>query len=177
VTALPKAMGVRDLALFYVVTGVSLRWIAVAAAMGPSALLVWLGALVCFYLPLVLAVVELSSRYPQEGGLYIWTRQAFGPFAGFMAGWSYFTSNLPYFPSIFYFDAGNALFIGHWQGLRQSPAFFMGFALVALAAITAINICGMRYGKWMHNIGAVGMWLPAAIVVAMGALAWWMRLR
>jgi amino acid transporter len=108
----PKVMGVADLALFYIVTGVSLRWIATAAAMGPSSIVVWLGALLGFYFPLVTAVVELSSRYPQEGGLYVWTRQAFGPFAGFMAGWSYFTSNLPYFPSVFYFDAGNALYIG-----------------------------------------------------------------
>jgi amino acid transporter len=171
----PKVMGVADLALFYIVTGVSLRWIATAAAMGPSSILVWVGALFGFYLPLTLAIVELSSRYPQEGGLYIWTRQAFGPFVGFMAGWSYFTSNLPYFPSVFYFDAGNALFIGgnSWQHLHDSPIFFMGFSLIALAFITVLNICGLRFGKWMHNIGAVGMWLPALVVIVMGALAWW----
>lgn len=171
----PKVMGVADLALFYIVTGVSLRWIATAAAMGPSAVLVWVGALLGFYLPLVLAIVELSSRYPQEGGLYVWTRQAFGPFVGFMAGWSYFTSNLPYFPSVFYFDAGNALFIGgdRWLHLQSSPAYFMIFSLVALAFITMINIVGLRWGKWMHNIGALGMWLPALAVIVMGALAWW----
>ena len=171
----PKVMGVADLALFYIVAGVSLRWIAAAAAAGPSSIIVWIIALTCFYVPLVLALVELSSRYPQEGGLYLWTKQAFGPFAGFMAGWSYFTSNLPYFPSIFYFDAGNALFIGgdRWQHLHDSPLFFMGFALVALAFITAINLVGLRFGKWMHNIGAVGMWVPALVVIVMGGVAWW----
>ena len=87
----PKVMGVADLAMFYIVTGVSLRWIATAAAFGPSSIVIWVGALLCFYLPFVLAIVELSSRYPQEGGLYIWTREAFGPYVGFMAGWSYFT--------------------------------------------------------------------------------------
>ena len=171
----PKVMGVADLALFYIVTGVSLRWIATAAAVGPSSIVVWVWALLGFYLPLALAIVELSSRYPQEGGLYIWTRQAFGPFAGFMAGWSYFTSNLPYFPSVFYFDAGNALYIGgdRWQYLRDSPLFFVGFSLIALAFITLLNIYGLRFGKWMHNIGAVGMWLPASMVIVMGGLAWW----
>ena len=171
----PKVMGVIDLAMFYVVTGVSLRWIATAAAIGPSSILVWVGALLCFYLPLVLAIVELSSRYPQEGGLYIWTRQAFGPYVGFMAGWSYFTSNLPYFPSVFYFDAGNALYIGgsRWLYLRDSPLFFMTFALVALLFITLINIVGLRFGRWLHNLGALGMWLPALIVIVMGGLAWW----
>jgi amino acid transporter len=171
----PKVMGVADLALFYIVTGVSLRWIATAAAAGPSSIVIWIAVFFCFYLPLAFAVVELSSRYPQEGGLYIWVREAFGPFAAFMAGWSYFTSNLPYFPSVFYFDAGNALFIGgeRWQHLHDSPAFFMIFALVALAGITALNIFGLRWGKWMHNIGALGMWLPAAIVIVLGGLAWY----
>ncbi len=171
----PKVMGVADLALFYIVTGVSLRWIATAASAGPSAIYIWIAALFSFYLPLVLAIIELSSRYPEEGGLYVWTRQAFGPFVGFMAGWSYFTSNLPYFPSIFYFDAGNALFIGgaHWQHLHDSRAFYMIFALCALALITILNLIGLRIGKWMHNIGAIGMWLPAAIVIIMGGLAWW----
>ena len=72
-----KVMGVADLAMFYIVTGVSLRWIATAAAFGPSSIVIWVGALLGFYLPFVLAIVELSSRYPQEGGLYVWTREAF----------------------------------------------------------------------------------------------------
>jgi amino acid transporter len=168
-------MGLTDLVLFYVVTGISLRWIATAAAAGPSSILIWLGAFICFYLPLALAVAELSSRYPQEGGLYIWTKQAFGPFAAYMAGWSYFSSNLPYFPSVFYFDAGNALFIGgdRWMYLRDSPAFYMSFALAGLALITILNIVGLRIGKWMHNIGAFGMWVPAIIIIVMGGIAWW----
>ncbi|WP_156680698.1 APC family permease [Sphingomonas profundi] len=170
----PRVLGFTDLVLFYVVTGISLRWIATAAAAGPSAIVIWIGAMLCFFVPLACAVIELSSRYPQEGGLYIWTRQAFGPLAGFMAGWSYFTSNLPYFPAVFYFDAGNALFIGgeSWRHLHDDPAYFMLFSLVALAAITALNIFGLRFAKWMNNVGAVGMWLPALIVIAMGALAW-----
>lgn len=170
-----KVMGVADLAMFYIVTGVSLRWIATAAAFGPSSIVIWIGALLGFYLPFVLAIVELSSRYPQEGGLYIWTRNAFGPYIGFMAGWSYFTSNLPYFPSVLYFDAGNALYIGgtRWLYLRDSPTFFMSFALLALLFITLINITGLRFGRWLHNAGAVGMWGPALIVIVMGGLAWW----
>ncbi len=171
----PKVMGVADLAMFYVVTGVSLRWIATAAAFGPSSIVIWVGALLGFYLPFVLAIIELSSRYPQEGGLYIWTREAFGPYIGFMAGWSYFTSNLPYFPSVLYFDAGNAIYIGgaSWLHLRGNPVFFMSFALTALAFITFLNITGLRFGRWLHNLGSVGMWGPALIVIVMGGLAWW----
>ena len=170
----PRVMGVADLALFYIVTGISLRWIASAATLGPSALWYWALAFGGFYIPLVAAVVELSSRYPQEGGLYVWIGETFGPFAGFMAGWSYWTSNLPYFPSVFYFDAGNALFLGgpRLQALSGSTAWFMSFALIALVAITAINIFGLKWAKWLHNFGAVGMWLPTLIIVLLAAISY-----
>src|SRR5262249_62015812 len=73
-----RAMGFVDLVLFYAVTGVSLRWIAMAASAGPSAVIIWLVAWLPFYTPLALSVIELSSRYPQQGGLYIWSKRAFG---------------------------------------------------------------------------------------------------
>jgi len=170
----PRVMGVADLALFYIVTGISLRWIASAAMLGPAALWYWALAFLGFYIPLIAAVIELSSRYPQEGGLYVWVRETFGPFAGFMAGWSYWTSNLPYFPSVFYFDAGNALYLGgpRLQAMTGSTAYFMAFALIGLAVITAINIAGLKWGKWLHNIGALGMWVPAVIVVVLAAFFW-----
>ena len=69
VPELKRELGFRDLALFYVVSSLSVRWIATAAASGPSSIAVWLLALFGFFLPLAASVLELSSRYPQEGGL------------------------------------------------------------------------------------------------------------
>lgn len=167
-------MGLGDLILFYVVTGISLRWIATAAAGGPGSILIWGLAWLTFFLPLVLSVVELSSRYPQEGGLYIWSKVAFGEFSGFMAAWTYWTSNLPYFPAVLYFAAGNALYLHgeHWQGLSENTPFFMIFSLLALALITALNVVGLNVGRWLHNLGALGMWLPIAVVMVLGIWSW-----
>ena len=41
-----------------------------------------------FSLPNVLMVRELGTMMPAEGGYYHWVKKAFGPFAGFMAGWN-----------------------------------------------------------------------------------------
>ena len=114
---LPRVLGFGDLLLFYLVTGFAVRWISPAAAAGPSAIVIWLLATVTFYLPLIFTVLELSSRYPNEGGCYVWSKRAFGEFAGFITGWTYWTCNLPYFPGLFYFTAAAALFIGGptWQ--------------------------------------------------------------
>ncbi len=167
---LRRAMGFRDLLFFYLITGFSVRWISNAAAAGPSAVIVWLGACLALYVPLAFTVLELSSRYPDEGGCYVWSKRAFGDFAGFITGWTYWTSNLPYFPSLLYFTAANALFLGgrDSQALAASPAYFVVFALLGLAVAAGLNVAGLNVGKWLHNAGALGLWIPAGILVALG---------
>jgi glutamate:GABA antiporter len=169
-----QVMGFRDLLLFYVITGISLRWIASAAAAGPSSIVIWIGAWLCFYTPLALSVLELSSRYPNEGGLYVWSKRAFGDFSGFMSAWTYWTSNLPYFPAVLYFAASNVLFMRQsaWQHLSANATFYIVFALLTLSAATLVNLVGLNVGKWLHNIGALSMWIPVGIVVVMGLVAW-----
>ena len=169
-----RVMGFRDLLLFYVVTGVSLRWIATAAAAGPSSIVIWIGAWLAFYTPLALSVIELSSRYPNEGGLYVWSKRAFGDFSGFMAAWTYWTSNLPYFPAVLYFAASNVLFMRptQWSHLSANPTFYIVFALLTLAAATFLNVVGLDVGKWLHNLSAIAMWIPVLIVIGMGLLAY-----
>jgi glutamate:GABA antiporter len=171
--ALRRAMGFRDLILFYLVTGFSLRWIAQAAAAGPSSVVIWIIGALALYVPLVFTVLELSSRYPEEGGLYSWTRRAFGEFPGYLSGYLYWSSNLPYFPSLFYFTAANALFIfGHrFDALQNSQPYFIIFSMLALAVAVGLNVVGLNIGKWLHNLGALGLWIPGIVLVGMGVAA------
>jgi len=171
---LRKAMGLGDLVLFYVVTALSLRWIATAAAAGPSSIVIWIVGCVTYFVPLTFCVLELSSRYPEEGGIYLWSKKAFGEFAGFMTGWMYWTANLPYYPGVLYFAAGNALFIGgdRWQHLSNSSFFFILTATIGLAIGFVLNLVGLDIGKWLHNLGAIGTWLPASVLIVMGWMAW-----
>jgi amino acid transporter len=171
---LKRVLGVRDLTFFYIVAALSLRWIATAAAAGPGTLAVWVTALCCFYVPLAFSVMELSSRFPQEGGLYVWTREAFGDGAGFVAGWAYFMANLPYFPSVLYFSAASVLPVMGARGtkLDENPAYFAVFALVWLAVITLVNIRSAAGGKWLNNIASFGSWLPIVALLALAAVAY-----
>ncbi len=174
VPQLRKALGFRDLVLFYVVTSFSLRWIATAAAAGPSALVIWLIAALGLYVPLVFTVLELSSRYPQEGGPYVWSKQAFGPFAAFITGWTYWGSNLPYLPGLLYFAAGNALFIGgpSWQAWSTNSAYFIAVAMTGLAIAVTLNVVGLNVGKWLNNVGALAGWIPALLLIVLGVVSW-----
>ncbi len=167
-------MGLQDLVMFYLVTALSLRWIATAAAAGPSSIVIWIAGCVAYFVPLTFCVLELSSRYPEEGGMYLWSKKAFGEFAGFMTGWMYWTANLPYYPGLLYFAAGNALFIGgdRWQRLSTNSLYFIVVALGGLALGFYLNLIGLNVGKWLHNLGAIGSWLPAVMLIVMGSVAW-----
>ena len=172
---LRRTLGLPDVVLFFVVAGSNLQWVATAAAAGASSIPVWLIGGLAMFAPLSIAVVFLSSHHPDEGGLYVWSKRAFGPFAGFITGWTYWASNLPYFPALLYFAAGNALFIGGSNGgtLSASPAYFIVVALAGLALATIVNVYGLQIGKWLNNAGAISRWVVTLLLVALGALTWW----
>jgi len=171
---LKRALGFRDLLLFYIVTVFSLRWVAMAAAAGPSALVIWAIAAVGLFVPLVFTVLELSSRYPDEGGIYVWSKHAFGPFAGFMTGWTYWASNLPYFPGILYFAAANVLFVGggSWQALSTNSTYFIVVSVIGLALAVGMNVVGLDIAKWLSNVGGMAAWIPALLLIALGLVTW-----
>jgi len=73
---LVRALKLRDLVLFNLVAVLGLRHLGTTAKFGPGSLLMWLIAAVFFFIPQGLAVMELSSRFPEEGGIYFWTKRA-----------------------------------------------------------------------------------------------------
>jgi amino acid transporter len=174
--ALKRGIRFRDLVLLYVVIVLSVRWTATAAAAGPSILIIWIAALTCFFIPLAASVMELSSRHPEEGGIYIWTREAFGDFSGFLCAWTYWMSNLPFFPAVLYFGAASALFAfgPRAQSLAASPLYYIAFAISWLAIITLLNIRGVNIGKWINNVCSLGAFLPLTALILL-AIASFLR--
>lgn len=169
-----RSLGLSDVILFFVTAGTNFQWVATAAAAGQGSLPVWiLGGLVMF-LPLSVCVVFLSSRYPAQGGLYVWSRLAFGPGVGFMTGWTYWTSNLPFFPGLLYFAAGNALFVSARASAQASASsgYFITFALGGLALATYLNLRGMAIAKWLNNVGAISRWLAGLLLAFLGTAMW-----
>ncbi|HLI96287.1 MAG TPA: APC family permease [Candidatus Baltobacteraceae bacterium] len=169
---LRRSLGLVDVALFFLVACTNLQWIATAAAAGPSSLPVWLIGAAGMFVPLAVVVMYLSSRYPEEGGMYVWSKRAFGPFAGFITGWTYWCSNLPYFPALLYFMAGNALFIWGSGAQAASPAYFVALSLGGFAFATLLNVLGFDVAKWLNNAGALSRWIVTLLLIGLGLFAW-----
>lgn len=161
-----RVMGLRDVVLFNITAIVGLRWLTTAASQfGYASLLLWGVAMVIFFLPLGAAVRELADIDPAAGGIYRWVHRAFGPRAGFVAGWGYWVSNLLYFPSLLVSTAAIAAYVGGPRAvpLGEDPTFVAVVALAGLALAVWLNVVGLRVGKWLPNVGAYGTWMPLAI--------------
>ncbi|MEK7799114.1 MAG: APC family permease [Acidobacteriota bacterium] len=175
-TGLRRELGLWDLVLLNVVAIVGLRWwLTSAGGYGYAALPLWVFAFLCFFVPSGLAVINLTTRYPEEGGIYAWTKHAFGDNHGFISGWCLWTNNLIYFPHLLIFTVGNLVFIlGEKHGsLLSSPPFMAALSLLILWVVVWFNVLGLRHARWLNNLGAYGTWLPATLLIVLGAFALW----
>src|SRR5438270_3830367 len=151
--SLIRALGLRDLVLFNLVAVVGLRWLATAGKAGPSAIVLWLLAAVFFFVPQGLLVTELSSRYPQEGGIYQWTKRALGERHGYLCGWCYWICNVLYYPNLLISAAVIATFV---VGKGDSAAanswtYVLTATLLCLWIAVLVNVLGVGTGKWLQN--------------------------
>ena len=90
------------------------------AANGGVTVWLWIISLLLFFWPQGIAVIELAHRYPGEGGVYLWAKEVFGDFHGFLSGWCYWTNNMLYVPTVMLYFVGVSVFaLG--PGMRVWP--------------------------------------------------------
>ena len=167
-------MGFWDVLLFNIATVLGPRWIAAAAHSGPSSISLWIIAAVFFFVPSALVINELSSRFPCEGGLYIWAKEAFGDFHGFIAGWTYWIYTVFYFPGLLLASAAMSAYIIGEGGatLEHNRQFLLLVSLAYLIVAVVLNIIGLNIGKWLQNAGGVSTYAPLLMLVALGGFLW-----
>jgi len=156
--------------LFNLVAVLGLRWLATAAKAGPSALTLWLLAAVLFFVPQGLVVTELSSRFPEEGGIYQWTKRALGERHGYLCGWCYWINNVLYYPNLLISSAVIATYaIGRGDSaLASSWTYVLSATLACLWFAVVLNIVGVGTGKWLQNAGGIGSYIPGVILIGLG---------
>ena len=167
---LKRVLGRRDLVLLFVVAVFNLNVVPSIAANGGVTVWLWLVSLVLFFWPQGIAVIELAHRYPGEGGVYLWAKEVFGDFHGFLSGWCYWTNNMLYVPTVMLYFVGVSVFVlgpGH-QGLADNKAFALMTSTMLLALLTILNIVGLGVGKWLNNLGAIGTGIAGAVLIGLG---------
>ena len=174
IAQLRKEMGFWDVLLFNIATVLGPRWIAAAAHNGTSSISLWVIAAVFFFVPSALVINELSSRFPHEGGLYVWSKEAFGDFHGFVAGWCYWIYTVFYFPGLLLASASMSAYVIGESGARleHDRTFLLLVSLGLLLVAVVLNIIGLNVGKWLQNAGGTCTYLPLLLLVGVAGLLW-----
>ncbi len=162
-----KALGLVDLILFTASAIIVADTVAASAAIGVQAMGWWILSIVLFFLPYGLVTAELGSAWPQEGGIYVWVREAYGPFWGTLTSWLYWINVAYWMPSVYVLFSG-VLASVFWPGLGN-----VGQALVTLALVwvtVALGIMDIRLAKWIPNLGAM---IKVALLLLLGGLGAW----
>jgi amino acid transporter len=171
---LRRVLGRWDLVLLFVVAVFNLNVVPSIAANGGVTVWLWIISLVLFFWPQGIAVIELAQRYPGEGGVYLWAKKEFGDFHGFLSGWCYWTNNMMYVPTIMLYFVGVSVFVlgqGH-QALADNKIFALAASIILLVILVVLNVIGLGVGKWINNVGAVGTFVAAAVLIGLGGIVW-----
>lgn len=175
--SLRRELGLRDLTLFAIACITSARWIPIAAHAGPGSVTLWILAAVLFMVPLTIAVAALVAKYPGAGGLYLWTREDFGPWPGFLAFWLCWVGNAFLFPTaaLLYVRAGFSMFGHSFAQLGENRVYLLAATLAMVWIALGTNLVGMKIGKWTENLGGLATWAVALLLSVVAYLVWTRR--
>lgn len=158
--------------LLFVVAVFNLNVLPSIAANGGVTVWLWLISLLLFFWPQGIAVIELAHRYPGEGGVYLWAKEVFGDFHGFLSGWCYWTNNMMYVPTVMLYFVGVSVFVlgpSH-AGLADNSTFALVASVVLLSLLVILNVVGLGVGKWINNLGGIGTFIAAFLLMGLGII-------
>ncbi len=157
-----KVLRGLDMTLFTVSAILVIETVAPSAAIGPSAISWWIITLLLFFIPYGLITAELGTTYPEEGGLYVWIKHAFGEKWAARTTWLYWINVALWMPSVY------IAFAGIFSQLFAPDLSLWGQILIGIIATWAtvgFGIISLDTGKWIPNIGA---FLKGLIMVVIG---------
>src|SRR5215472_9339409 len=173
---LRKELGLRDLVMAQVLCVVGSSWVGIAAKLGRAHVAFWLGGILLYYVPLAIVVIYLNRMMPLEGGLYQWAKSGFGEMAGFLTAWNLWVYAVIVTGAIiFVVPTDTAYMLGAVAAwIPASKLATVALTGGVMAGITLVAIRGLDIGKWLHNVGSIG--IMAAYVILL-ALPLWALLR
>jgi glutamate:GABA antiporter len=169
---LRRVLGRGDLVLLFVVAIFNLNVLPSIAVNGGVTVWLWIIALALFFWPQGIAVIELAHRFPGEGGVYLWAKEVFGDFHGFLSGWCYWTNNMMYVPTVMLYFVGVCVFAlgpGH-ESLADNKVFALSASVILLIVLVVLNVVGLGVGKWVNNLGGIGTAIAASLLIGLGFL-------
>jgi len=169
-----RRLTARDLVLFNISAVAGIRWLPAAAQAGSGSLVLWITAAFLFFGPCAKVVAALSQRFPEQGGIYPWTRRAWGDWHAFLCAWCYWLNNLFYAPGLALSGVAMATSLAPppYDELAENARYTVAVSVAVLAGVVAANLAGLRAVRWTGAAGGTATYLAGLILIAAGGAAW-----
>ncbi len=163
-----KTLSIFSIAMINVIAIDSLRTLPMTAEYGFSAVFYMLVTAIFFFLPTAFVAAELATGWPEQGGVYVWVREAFGTRLGFMTIWLQWFYNICWYPTIMSLIAATLAFTFN-PSLINSKTYMLTVVMIVFWSATLVNARGMKASTMLSNVAAVaGTLIPMAFVIVLG---------
>lgn len=162
-----KELGLSDLVLTQILFIVGLPWIGVAAKQGASHVVLWLAAMLLFYIPSGVVVNYLNRLMPLEGGLYQWAKLGFNELVGFLVAWNLWLMAILNTSEVGLQITQYLVYIfGAESEWLTSSRWFIGLtSALVVGMLVLLTSIGLGVGKWIHKAGGILMLATFAAIL------------
>jgi amino acid transporter len=165
-----KSLTLFGIVMITVTSVDSIRNLPSTALFGPELIFFFVAAALFFLIPTALVSAELASAYPEEGGVYVWVKRAFGERVGFLAIWLQWTENVVWYPTILSFVAGTLAYL-FYPDLANNKYYLIGVIWSVFWGTTFLNLRGLAIStKFSIVCGLLGLFVPMAMIIFFGTL-------
>lgn len=169
-----KPLSVLSLVAINVIAIDSLRTLPFSAEYGFSAVFYYLLAALIFFIPVSLVSAELATAWPETGGVYVWTREAFGKQIGFLTIWLQWFYNVVWYPTIMSLIAVSIAYPFD-PGLTHNKWYMISVMMAVFWFATGINAMGVRASSMLSNLSAiVGTIAPMFFIILLASIWLWL---
>ena len=169
------SLSMWGMAILMITTVLSLRGLSSQAEFGYTSIFWYLLAAILFLIPFSLVCAELASTYTQNGGLFRWCAEAFGPRWGWAAMYMEWIMVLIWFPAVLMFAAVALAYI-FWpesfdQHLAANKWYTLCIVLGVFWAATLNTFRGIKSSNTLSTLGGLfGTIIPGAILIILGII-------
>ena len=163
-------ISVLALVMINVIAIDSLRTIPISASYGFASLFYYAVCALMFFIPSALVSAELTTAWPQKGGIYLWVREAFGKPLAFSVIFIIWVYNICWYPTILSLLAA-ALAYAINPSLANNTWYMLAVIFSVYWLITAFTLRGVHISSAVSTVTAiVGTLIPMAFIAILGGI-------
>lgn len=165
-----KVLTTFSLVLITITCVDSIRNLPTAALFGPQVIFFYILAAIFYFIPTGLVCAELSTAWPETGGVYLWGKKAFGKSFGLFTVWFQWVENVIWYPTLLSFIAGTLAFL-LTPKMAQNHWYVFAVINIVFWLSTLINLFGLKLSARLTEVlGIVGLVVPMLLIILLGVI-------